>query len=82
MHLPHLPTYVDLLMDTSSVIYPRVGCAATRLRNLEDSRDHGRIEQMFFDAASPRKGILYPQLSRFGLGLELKRADAENYRVR
>jgi hypothetical protein len=41
-----------------------------------------RIEGVLFDGAqSPVQGMLYPDLSRPGLGLELKRADAERYTV-
>jgi hypothetical protein len=41
-----------------------------------------RIEQMFFDGApSPVKGELRPDLSRPGMGLELKRAVAARYQV-
>jgi L-alanine-DL-glutamate epimerase-like enolase superfamily enzyme len=39
--------------------------------------DHARIERMFFDGASqPVKGMLKPDRSRPGFGLEFKRADA------
>jgi hypothetical protein len=41
-----------------------------------------RIEGMLFDGAPvPVQGRLYPDLSRPGLGLELKRVDAERYAV-
>jgi hypothetical protein len=37
---------------------------------------------MLFDGAPrPVDGVLYPDLTRPGLGLELKRADAERYCV-
>jgi hypothetical protein len=56
--------------------------AATRVRNVEYFHDHVRIERMLFDGTTPpRQGILYPDLSRPGMGLELKRSDAEKYRV-
>ena len=55
-------------------------CAAVRLRDLEAFHDHLRIEALLFDGAPrPRKGRLAPDLSRPGLGLELKRADAARY---
>jgi hypothetical protein len=57
-----------------------VGCAASRLRHLEYFHDHVRIEHMLFDGApTPLAGALAPDLSRPGMGLELKRADAARY---
>ena len=50
------------------------------MRNIEYFHDHVRIEQMLFDGAvEPKSGALHPDLSRPGLGLELKRADAQRY---
>lgn len=58
-------------------------CTALPLRHLEYFHDHARIEQMLFDGAlTPRQGALYPDLSRPGMGLELKRADAARFAVR
>ncbi len=55
-------------------------CAALPLRNLEYFHDHVRIERMLFDGLpAPVKGELRPDLSRPGLGIELKRADAERW---
>lgn len=57
-------------------------CAAPRLRHLEWFHDHVRIEQMLFDGA-PRldDGIIAPDWSRPGLGLEFKRTEAERYAI-
>jgi L-alanine-DL-glutamate epimerase-like enolase superfamily enzyme len=58
------------------------GCALTSLRHIEYFHDHVRIEHMLFDGAlTPVRGLLQPDLSRPGIGLELKRADAERYAV-
>lgn len=58
------------------------GCALAPVRHLEYFHDHARIEGMFFDGAPlPMGGELRPDLSRSGLGLEFKRADAARYRV-
>jgi L-alanine-DL-glutamate epimerase-like enolase superfamily enzyme len=55
-------------------------CAVAPVRHLEYFHDHVRIEGMLFDGVqSPVQGMLYPDLSRPGLGLELKRTDAERY---
>ncbi len=57
-------------------------CALNSFRHLEYFHDHVRIENMFFDGVlTPLKGILYPDLSRPGMGLELKRSDAAKYAV-
>jgi L-alanine-DL-glutamate epimerase-like enolase superfamily enzyme len=56
---------------------------ATALENfvhVEYFHDHVRIEHMLFDGViDPRDGELWPDLERPGIGLELKRADAERY---
>jgi hypothetical protein len=50
------------------------------LRHLEYFHDHVRIEQMFFDGAlRPVNGVLYPDVSRPGLGLELKAKDVARF---
>jgi L-alanine-DL-glutamate epimerase-like enolase superfamily enzyme len=55
-------------------------CAVPTLRHLEWFYDHVRIERMLFDGfVEPEDGVLRPDLSRAGHGLELKRADAERY---
>ncbi len=57
-------------------------CAAPTVRHIEYFHDHARIEEMLFDGAiKPVNGTLYPDLSRPGIGLELKRQDAERWRV-
>jgi L-alanine-DL-glutamate epimerase-like enolase superfamily enzyme len=58
------------------------GCAAMSFINLEYFHDHVRIEHLLFDGAlTPKDGVLYPDLSRPGMGLEFKRADAQQYQV-
>jgi L-alanine-DL-glutamate epimerase-like enolase superfamily enzyme len=48
--------------------------------HLEYFHDHVRVESMLFDGTlSPEGGALCPDDSRPGLGLELKRADAERF---
>ena len=72
----HLP----LSAHCAPTLHVPVGCAAIPFRNAEYFHDHVRIENMLFDGVpQPRNGKLYPDLSRPGLGLELKRADAERY---
>jgi L-alanine-DL-glutamate epimerase-like enolase superfamily enzyme len=55
-------------------------CAVVNLRNLEYFHDHVRIEAMLFDGVrEPDGGLLRPDRSRPGNGLELKRRDAERF---
>jgi len=54
--------------------------AVPNLRHLEYFHDHVRVESMLFDGVlEPVDGALRPDTSRPGLGLELKRADAERW---
>ncbi|MGZ4813836.1 MAG: enolase C-terminal domain-like protein [Terriglobales bacterium] len=72
----HLP----LSAHCAPTLHVHVGCAAIPLRNLEYFHDHVRIENMLFDGVpQPKNGKLYPDLSRPGIGLELKRADAQRF---
>ena len=55
-------------------------CAAPRLKHMEWFHDHVRIEQMLFDGApAMRDGTIAPDLSRPGIGVEFRRADAERF---
>lgn len=55
-------------------------CAARPVCHIEYFHDHVRIEHMLFDGAlTPVGGLLKPDLSRPGIGIEFKRADAERY---
>jgi L-alanine-DL-glutamate epimerase-like enolase superfamily enzyme len=57
-------------------------CAATPVRHLEYFYDHVRIEKMLFDGAlEPEGGMLRPDLTRPGFGLDFKHADARRYAV-
>jgi L-alanine-DL-glutamate epimerase-like enolase superfamily enzyme len=57
-------------------------CACSRVRHMEYFHDHVRIASLLFDGVvRPVGGALRPDLSRPGLGLEFKRADAQRYAV-
>ena len=72
--------HVPLSAHTAPSVHTHLGCAATPLRHLEYFHDHVRIESMLFDGArSPVNGELCPDLSRPGMGIELKRADAQRF---
>ena len=63
-------------------MHVHVACAAPRMRHLEYFHDHVRIEQMFFDGVlTPVSGCLTPDLTRPGVGVELKESDAARYAV-
>lgn len=71
-----------LSAHTAPTLHQHTCCAAGRARHVEYFYDHARIEQMFFDgAAKPINGDLRPDLSRPGLGIELKRKDIQKYLV-
>jgi len=63
-------------------LHAHVAAAVPNLRHLEYFHDHARIEGMLFDGAlDPNGGLLRPDLTRPGLGLSFKHADAEAFRV-
>jgi L-alanine-DL-glutamate epimerase-like enolase superfamily enzyme len=73
---------IDLSAHCAPALSAHAFCAVPRLRHLEYFHDHVRIESMLFDGTlSPDGGALRPSLSRPGLGLEVRWADAEPYRV-
>jgi L-alanine-DL-glutamate epimerase-like enolase superfamily enzyme len=63
-------------------LHAHAGCAVADLRHIEYFHDHVRIEHLLFDGVlEPRNGVLYPDMTRPGLGLELRRSDAQRYAV-
>ena len=61
-------------------LHVALGCALPGVRHLEWFFDHQRIERMFFEGAPrPERGMLRPDLSRPGLGLELRHEDARRF---
>ena len=76
-------TATPLSTHCAPSLHAHAACAAKRVRHVEYFHDHARIEHMLFDGAlTPRDGALHPDLSRPGLGLEFKRADAQRLRRR
>ncbi len=74
---------VPLSAHTAPAVHLHPCCSALPVRHLEYFHDHVRIERMLFDGVhGTLQGVLYPDLSRPGLGLEFRRADAEPFRVR
>jgi L-alanine-DL-glutamate epimerase-like enolase superfamily enzyme len=71
---------VDLSAHCAPSLHVPLGCASPRFRHLEFFHDHDRIEHMLFDGApTPSGGVLRPDLSRPGLGLDFKRQDAARF---
>ncbi|HEU4672446.1 MAG TPA: enolase C-terminal domain-like protein [Candidatus Limnocylindrales bacterium] len=71
---------VPLSAHCAPALHLPLTCAARPAVHLEWFHDHVRIEHLIFDGApDPHDGLLAPDLSRPGLGLELRRSDAEPY---
>jgi L-alanine-DL-glutamate epimerase-like enolase superfamily enzyme len=71
---------LPLSSHTAPMLHLAACCAAPRLVHLEYFHDHARIERMLFEGViEPIEGTLAPDPTRPGLGLELKRRDAERY---
>ncbi len=71
---------LPLSLHCGPAIHVHAGTALEQLRHLEYFHDHVRIERLLFDGLPElRDGALWPDLDRPGIGLELKRADAEAY---
>jgi len=68
---------------TAQSLHAHPACAAPNLRHLEYFHDHARVDRLLFDGVlDPKGGVLRPDFSRPGMGLELKRSDAERFRNR
>lgn len=71
---------VPLSSHCGPALHLHPGCAVGAMRHAEYFHDHVRIEEMLFDGvARPTDGALRPDLTRPGLGLEFKQADADRY---
>jgi L-alanine-DL-glutamate epimerase-like enolase superfamily enzyme len=71
---------LPLSAHTAPSLHVHPCCALPAVRHVEYFHDHVRIEQLFFDGAlTPMDGALGPDCSRPGMGLELKRSDAQRY---
>nr|WP_245979447.1 enolase C-terminal domain-like protein [Streptomyces diacarni] len=73
---------VDLSAHCAPAASAHAFCAVERLRHLEYFHDHVRVEERLFDGVPrPVGGALRPAHDRPGLGLQVRWADAEPYRV-
>jgi L-alanine-DL-glutamate epimerase-like enolase superfamily enzyme len=73
---------LPLSSHCAPALHLHVDCAAPNVVHAEYFHDHVRIEAMLFDGVQrPRDGVLRPDRSRPGMGLELRRADAVRFEV-
>lgn len=73
---------IPLSSHCAPALHLHAMCAVPQAIHLEYFFDHVRIEQMLFDGVSePQHGILKPDLSRPGLGLEFKQENATCYLI-
>ncbi len=74
---------ISLSVHTAPTIHSNICCSVQAcVRHIEYFHDHERIEHLLFDgAAGPSKGDLYPNMSEPGMGIVLKHADANRYKV-
>jgi L-alanine-DL-glutamate epimerase-like enolase superfamily enzyme len=71
--------HIPLSAHTAPALHAPLGCAVAPMRHVEHFHDHVRVEGMLFDGVpSPEDGRLAPSEGP-GLGLELRRADAERF---
>lgn len=73
---------LELSLHCAPQVSAHAGAAVWHLRHLEYFHDHVRIERLAFDGVlAPGGGTLRPDPSVPGLGLTLKEADLDVYRV-
>lgn len=72
--------HIPLSAHTAPTAHLHVCCALNNVRHIEYFHDHVRIENMLFDGVvQPRNGELAPDLTRAGMGIELKRSAAKRF---
>ena len=73
---------IHLSSHTAPTLHVPICCAVAPARHVEYFFDHARIEEMLFDGFhAPVDGVMRPDLSRPGLGVEFKSADARRFLV-
>jgi L-alanine-DL-glutamate epimerase-like enolase superfamily enzyme len=73
---------LDLSAHCAPQLSAHVFCGVPTLRHLEYFHDHVRVERLLFDGVlEPEEGALRPDSTRPGLGIELKREEAERWAV-
>ncbi len=74
---------VPLSSHCAPQLHAHLCCAASRAVHVEWFHDHARIERLLLDGAiQPDRGLLRPDPSRPGLGVEVRWRELEKYEVR
>ncbi|HEU0209914.1 MAG TPA: enolase C-terminal domain-like protein [Candidatus Udaeobacter sp.] len=72
--------HIPLSSHCAPALHVHIGCATSALCHGEYFYDHARIEGLIFDGVrAALNGALRPDLTRSGMGLFLKRRDAEKF---
>ncbi len=73
---------VPLSSHCAPSLHATVACACEPVRHIEYFHDHVRIETLLLDGVTkPKDGMVSPDRSQPGLGLEFKDADARQYAI-
>jgi L-alanine-DL-glutamate epimerase-like enolase superfamily enzyme len=73
---------IDLSVHTAPTVSGHAATAVWHLRHLEYFHDHVRLEHLLFEGAlTAQAGAVRPDVSRHGLGLQLKQSEAEQFQV-
>ena len=73
---------IPLSAHTAPSIHTYLCCCVSRAIHLEYFHDHERIEQLFFEGRPvPVDGHIAPDMNSPGLGIRLRKKDAEKYLV-
>lgn len=73
---------VPLSAHCAPAAHVQIACVGPAIAHLEYFHDHVRIEEKFFEGMpAPKDGFLRPDPARPGLGLTLRRSDAERFKL-
>jgi L-alanine-DL-glutamate epimerase-like enolase superfamily enzyme len=73
---------LDVSAHCAPSLHAHLCCAVANIRPLEYFHDHTRIESLLFAGVlTPADGALRPDLSRPGMGLDFKHADARPFAI-
>jgi L-alanine-DL-glutamate epimerase-like enolase superfamily enzyme len=73
---------LPLSAHTAPLIHLHPCCSSSIVRDIEYFHDHVRIEKMFFEGfPAQQKGLMIPDLSAPGIGVEIRRQDIKKYEV-